>query len=72
MMKITRRRALAAGGAILSTFALPTALRAQGKPIRIGSTLPLTGPLASLAIIAAACSAARWSGCCATTSRSPS
>ncbi|HZT62078.1 MAG TPA: amino acid ABC transporter substrate-binding protein [Burkholderiales bacterium] len=50
-MKITRRRALAAGGAILSTLALPAGLRAQGKPIRIGSTLPLTGPLASLAII---------------------
>ena len=50
-MKITRRRALSAGGALLSTFALPGALRAQGKPIRIGSTLPLTGPLASLAII---------------------
>ena len=50
-MKMNRRRALAAGGAILSTWALPTALRAQGQPIRIGSTLPLTGPLASLAII---------------------
>ena len=47
-MKIDRRRALAAGGAILSTLALPPSLRAQGKPIRIGSTLPLTGPLASL------------------------
>ena len=46
-MKIDRRRALAAGGAILSTLALPHALRAKGKPpIRIGSTLPLTGPLA--------------------------
>jgi len=43
-MKINRRRALAAGGAILSTLALPAGLRAQGKPIRIGSTLPLTGP----------------------------
>src|SRR5947208_6362714 len=50
-MKINRRRALAAGGALLSTLALPAGLRAQGKPIRIGSTLPLTGPLASLAII---------------------
>lgn len=50
-MKIDRRRALAAGGAILSTLALPPFARAQGKPIRIGSTLPLTGPLASLAII---------------------
>jgi branched-chain amino acid transport system substrate-binding protein len=50
-MKIDRRRALAAGGALLSTMALPPFARAQGKPIRIGSTLPLTGPLASLAII---------------------
>jgi len=50
-MKITRRRALAAGGAVLSTLALPAGLRAQGNPIRIGSTLPLTGPLASLGII---------------------
>jgi branched-chain amino acid transport system substrate-binding protein len=50
-MKIDRRRALAAGGAMLSTLALPRFARAQGKPIRIGSTLPLTGPLASLAII---------------------
>ena len=50
-MKIERRRALVAGGALLSTLAVPAALRAQGNPIRIGSTLPLTGPLASLAII---------------------
>ena len=50
-MKINRRRALAAGGALLSTVAFPGALRAQGKPIRIGSSLPITGPLASLAII---------------------
>src|SRR5258706_10614215 len=50
-MKIPRRRALAAGGAVLSTLALPPFARAQGKPIRIGSTLPLTGPLASLGII---------------------
>jgi branched-chain amino acid transport system substrate-binding protein len=70
-MTISRRRALAAGGALLSTMALPGALRAQGKPIRIGSTLPLTGPLASLGIIHKV-SAARWSGCCATTSRSRS
>src|SRR4029079_17856530 len=51
-MNIDRRRALAAGGALLSTLAVPGALRAQGTgPVRIGSTLPLTGPLASLAII---------------------
>jgi branched-chain amino acid transport system substrate-binding protein len=50
-MNITRRRVLAAGGAVLSAMASPGALRAQGKPIRIGSTLPLTGPLGSLGII---------------------
>src|SRR5678815_589187 len=50
-MNIDRRRALAAGGALLSTLAVPGVLRAQGNPIRIGSTLPLTGPLASLAVI---------------------
>jgi ABC-type branched-subunit amino acid transport system substrate-binding protein len=50
-MKIDRRRALAAGSALLSTVAFPGMLRAQGNPIRIGSTLPLTGPLASLAVI---------------------
>ncbi|MBV9361774.1 MAG: amino acid ABC transporter substrate-binding protein [Betaproteobacteria bacterium] len=50
-MEIDRRRALAAGGALLSTLAMPGIARAQGGPIRIGSTLPLTGPLASLAII---------------------
>ena len=50
-MRIDRRRAAAAGAALLSTLALP-GVRAQGKPpIRIGSTLPLTGPLASLGII---------------------
>jgi ABC-type branched-subunit amino acid transport system substrate-binding protein len=49
-MKINRRRALAAGGALLSSVVIP-GVRAQGKPIRIGSTLPLTGPLASLGII---------------------
>src|ERR671927_33935 len=50
-MKIERRQALAAGGALLTSMAFPGVLRSQGNPIRIGSTLPLTGPLASLAII---------------------
>src|SRR3954468_5012106 len=50
-MKMNRRRALAAGGALLSTLAVPGIARAQSGPIRIGSTLPRTGPLASLAII---------------------
>ena len=54
-MSMNRRRVLAAGAAVLSTMAMPGAfvreVRAQGKPIRIGSTLPLTGPLASLGVI---------------------
>jgi ABC-type branched-subunit amino acid transport system substrate-binding protein len=50
-MQVDRRRALKGAAALLSAAALPGSLRAQGKPIRIGSTLPLTGPLASLAII---------------------
>ena len=50
-MDFTRRHALKTGAALISTAALPGALRAQGKPLRIGSTLPLTGPLASLALI---------------------
>src|SRR5688572_18115022 len=50
-MQLNRRRALKGAAALLSAAALPGSLRAQGKPIRIGSTLPLTGPLASLAVI---------------------
>src|SRR5688572_13959824 len=50
-MQVDRRRALKGAAALLSAAALPGSLRAQGKPIRIGSTLPLTGPLASLAVI---------------------
>lgn len=50
-MHANRRRALKGAAALLAAGALPAGLRAQGKAIRIGSTLPLTGPLASLAII---------------------
>ena len=50
-MAFTRRHALKSGAALISAAALPGPLRAQGRPLRIGSTLPLTGPLASLAII---------------------
>jgi branched-chain amino acid transport system substrate-binding protein len=50
-MAFTRRHALKTGAALISAAALPGPLRAQGKPLRIGSTLPLTGPLASLALI---------------------
>jgi branched-chain amino acid transport system substrate-binding protein len=49
----TRRRAvlLGAGGLMLAT-ALPTAAQAPGgAPIRVGGTLPLTGPLASVGAI---------------------
>ncbi|MFM8555753.1 MAG: ABC transporter substrate-binding protein [Betaproteobacteria bacterium] len=48
-MKSARRRALTAG--MLGAAALPSLARAQGRPIRIGGTLTLTGPLASLGII---------------------
>ena len=44
-MNPTRRGALRGAAAMLSSIALPGALRAQGKPLRIGSTLALTGPL---------------------------
>jgi branched-chain amino acid transport system substrate-binding protein len=48
----------------------------SGPPIRIGSTLALTGPLAATALLhkitgATACSVAPWSGCCSTISPSP-
>src|SRR5262245_36077912 len=54
-MAVTRRRALAAAGAMLSTYALSPASfgqgGGQGHPIRLGRTLPLSGALGSLAII---------------------
>ena len=50
-MNPTRRGALRGAAAMLSSIALPGALRAQGKPLRIGSTLALTGPLAATAHI---------------------
>lgn len=47
-MSISRRRILSASGAVL---ALPVLARAQtGQPIRIGSTLALTGPLSATAL----------------------
>ena len=48
-MKSLRRRALTAG--MLGAAALPSISRSQNRPIRIGGTLTLTGPLASLGII---------------------
>ena len=44
---ITRRQAAAAVG----LFGMAGRLRAQGAPIRIGSTLALTGPLSATAQI---------------------
>lgn len=48
--KSQRRTFLAAGGALALAWGLP-ALAQQGAPIRIGSTLPLTGPLAPVGTI---------------------
>jgi len=62
--------------ALLAAACLAADLQAQ-QPVRIGGTLSLTGPLAATSAIhkvageiyvdeltgAAACSAARWSGC---------
>ena len=50
-MNPTRRDAIKGAAALLSTLAPLGKLLAQAKPLRIGSTLPLTGPLASLALI---------------------
>ena len=47
-MSFTRRRILSAAGA---AFALPVLAQApSGQPIRIGSTLALTGPLSATAL----------------------
>ena len=48
-----RRKVLGgiAGGLVLGLHAANTRAAPAGKPIRIGSTLPLTGPLASLGVI---------------------
>ena len=50
-MTSIRRRALTAG--MLGAAALPTLSRAQGRPIRIGGTLTLTGPLAAVPMMLA-------------------
>jgi len=50
-MNPTRRDALKGAAALLSSFSPLGKALAQAKPLRIGSTLPLTGPLASLALI---------------------
>jgi ABC-type branched-subunit amino acid transport system substrate-binding protein len=50
-MTFTRRRILSATGAAGAAFALPVLAQAPaGQPIRIGSTLALTGPLSATAL----------------------
>jgi branched-chain amino acid transport system substrate-binding protein len=43
-----RRTLLATGGALALACCLPGTARAAGAPIRVGATLPLTGPLAAV------------------------
>ncbi|MFO1328829.1 MAG: amino acid ABC transporter substrate-binding protein [Rubrivivax sp.] len=47
--RIPRRRVLLSGAAAAAAAGWPALATAQGKPIRIGSTLALTGPLAATA-----------------------
>lgn len=53
-MKLSRRRFLKAAALGAGMLAVPQALRrgvrAQGKPIRLGGTLPLTGPFADTGV----------------------
>jgi ABC-type branched-subunit amino acid transport system substrate-binding protein len=50
-MTLTRRRILSASGAAGAALALPVLAQAPaGQPIRIGSTLALTGPLSATAL----------------------
>ena len=46
-----KRPFLKALGSSVALAALPTLTRAQGQPIRVGSTMSMTGPLAATAII---------------------
>ena len=46
-MTFNRRRFIRAAGAGLSASALPSFVRAQGSPIRLGLMTVKTGPLAS-------------------------
>ncbi|MCC2676313.1 MAG: hypothetical protein K0R58_3260, partial [Ramlibacter sp.] len=49
-MTFTRRRILSATGAAGAALALPVLAQAPaGQPVRIGSTLALTGPLSATA-----------------------
>jgi len=46
-----KRPFLKALGSTVALAAAPSLLRAQGQPIRVGSTMSMTGPLAATAII---------------------
>ena len=46
-----KRPFLKALGSTMALAALPPLVRAQGQPIRVGSTMSMTGPLAATAII---------------------
>ena len=46
-----KRPFLKALGSSVALAALPSLTRAQGQPIRVGSTMSMTGPLAATAII---------------------
>ena len=53
-MKLANRRALAGVAALVGAFTIATGIAAaapSGQPIKIGSTLALTGPLASTALV---------------------
>src|SRR5881396_2878364 len=86
-MPVANRSILAGLGVLLALGpAAQGALAApSGPPVRIGSTLALTGPLAATGLVhkivgeiyvehlnrKTACSAAPWNGCSRTTSRGP-
>jgi branched-chain amino acid transport system substrate-binding protein len=49
-MTLTRRRILSATGAAAGLLAVPALAQQSGAPVRIGSTLALTGPLSATAL----------------------
>ena len=46
-----KRPFLKALGSTVALAALPSLARAQGQPIRVGSTMSMTGPLAATAML---------------------
>jgi branched-chain amino acid transport system substrate-binding protein len=50
-LQLQRRTFLAGTGALAMSFCLPALAQQGGAPIRVGGTLPLTGPLASVGTI---------------------